>query len=124
MKNFFQSIEDWISEDTILTVPSTDYLFPIHVDSSNIGTGFILIQQVPDGKLIMSFNSRFFDKAEQKMSSVHRELLVTSLQCQSTNIKEVDHRFQYISITITNLLSTYGDLKDNSRIVSSDIKLL
>ena len=30
----FQSIKDKISENTILAVPSTDYLFHIHVDSS------------------------------------------------------------------------------------------
>ena len=73
-EELFQSIKDRISEDTILAVPSTDYLFFIHVDSSNNGTGCILIQQFPEGKRIISFNSRFFDKAEQKMSTLHREL--------------------------------------------------
>ena len=43
-KSLFQSIKDKISEDTILAEPSTDYPFHIHEDSSNVGTGFILIQ--------------------------------------------------------------------------------
>ena len=73
-EKLFHSIKDRISEDTILAVPSTDYPFHIHVDSSNVGTGCILIQKFPEGKRIISFNSRIFDKAEQKMSTLHREL--------------------------------------------------
>ena len=71
-----------MSEDTILAVPSTDYPFHLHVDSSNIGTACTLIQQFPEGKRIISFNSRTFDKAEQKMSTLHRELcgIVSALQ--------------------------------------------
>ena len=81
-EQLFQSIKDRISEDTILAVPSTDYPFHIHVDSSNVGTGCILIQQFPEGKRIIFFNSRIFDKAEQKMSTLHRELcgIVSALQ--------------------------------------------
>ena len=81
-ENLFQSIKDRISEDTIIAVPSTDYPFHIHVDSSNVGTGCILIQQFPEGKRIISFNSTKFDKAEQKMSTLHREIcgIVSALQ--------------------------------------------
>ena len=81
-ENLFQSIKDRISEDTIIAVPSTDYPFHIHVDSSNVGTGCILIQQFPEGKRITSCNSRIFDKAEQKMSTLHKELcgIVSALQ--------------------------------------------
>ena len=49
-EKLFQSIKDRINEDTILAVPSTDYSFHIHVESSNVGTGCILIQQFPEGK--------------------------------------------------------------------------
>ena len=81
-EKLLQSIKDRISEDTILAVPSTDYPFHIHVDSSNVGTGCILIQQFPEEKRIISFNSRIFDKAEQEMSALHRELcgIVSALQ--------------------------------------------
>ena len=50
--------------------------------SSNVGTGCILVQQFPEGKRIVSFNSRVFDNAEQKMSTLHRELcrIVSALQ--------------------------------------------
>ena len=79
-EKLFQSIKD--SEDTIIAVPSTDYPFHIHVDSSSVGTGCILNQLFPEGKQIISFNSRKFDKAEQKMSTLHRELcgIVSALQ--------------------------------------------
>ena len=73
-EKLFQSIKDRISEDTILALPSTDHLFHLQVDSLNVGTGCFLIQQFPEGKRIISFNSRVFDKAEQKMSTLHREL--------------------------------------------------
>ena len=72
-EKLFQSIKDRISEDMILAVPSTDYPFHIHVDSSNFGTGCILIQQFPEGKRIISL-TRIFDEADQKMSTPHREL--------------------------------------------------
>ena len=78
----FNSIKERIHKDTVLAVPSTDYPFHIHVDSSNVGRGCILIQQFSEGKRIISFNSRVFDKAEQKMSNLHRELcgIVSALQ--------------------------------------------
>ena len=72
-EKLFQSIRDRISEDTIPALPSTDYPFHIPADSSNVGTDCILIQQFPEEKPLISFNSRFFDKAEQKMSTLHRE---------------------------------------------------
>ena len=81
-EKLLQSIKERISEDTILAVSSTDYPFHLHVDSSNIGTGCILIQRFPEGKRIISFNSRIFDRAEQKTSTLHRELcgIVSALQ--------------------------------------------
>ena len=78
----FNSIKETTHKDTVLAVPSTDYPFHIHVDSSNVGTGCILIQQFPEGKRNISFNYRVFDKAAQKMSTLHRELcgIVSALQ--------------------------------------------
>ena len=69
----FQSIKDRISEVTILAVPSTDYVFQLHLDSSNVGAGCNPIQQMPEGERITSFNSRVFDETKQKMSALHRD---------------------------------------------------
>ena len=69
----FQSIKDRISEDTIFAVPSTDYVFQIHLDSSNVGASCNPIQQMPEGERITSFNSRVFHEPKQKMSTLHRE---------------------------------------------------
>ena len=57
-----------------MAVHSTEYPFHIHVDSSNVGTGCILVQKFPEGKRIILLNSRVFDNTEQKMSTLHREL--------------------------------------------------
>ena len=67
----FQDIKSRLSQDTILAIPKAEYPFHVHVDSSSIGTGSILIQEFPEGKRIISYNSRIFDKAEQKMSTTH-----------------------------------------------------
>ena len=81
-EKLFNSIKERIHRETILAIPSTDYPFHVHVDSSNVGTGCILIQLIPEGKRIISFNSRVLDKAEQEMSTLHRELcgIVSALQ--------------------------------------------
>ena len=73
-EELFRNIKDRISEETILAVSNPKYPFHIHVDSSSIGTGSILVQEFPSGKRIVSFNSRVFTKDEQKMSTLHREL--------------------------------------------------
>ena len=82
LEKLLKSIKERIHKDTVLAVPSTDYPFHIHVDSSNVGTGCILIQQIPEENRNISFNSRVFDKAEQTMSTLHRELcgIVSALQ--------------------------------------------
>ena len=81
-ETLFNDLKDRIGEDTILAIPSERYLFRIHVDSSSVGTGFILVQELPEGKRIVSSNSRIFNKSEQKMSTMHRELcgIVSALQ--------------------------------------------
>ena len=78
----FNSIKERIHKDTVLAVPSAEYPFHIHVDSSNVGTGCILIQQFPEGKRNILFKSLVFDKAEQKRSTLPRELsgIVSALQ--------------------------------------------
>ena len=63
-EKLFNFIKEGIHKDTFLAVPSSDYPFQIHVDSSNVGTACILIQHFPEGKRIISFKSRVFDKAE------------------------------------------------------------
>ena len=84
-EKLFKSIKERIHKETVLAVPSTEYPFHIHVDSSNVGTVCILIQQFPEGKRIISFNSRVFDKTEQKMFTLHRELcgIVPALQIRT-----------------------------------------
>ena len=49
-EELFTEFKTIISEDTILAVPSIKYPFHIHVDSSNVGTGCILVQQIPERK--------------------------------------------------------------------------
>ena len=69
---------------TILAIPDVPYPFYIYVDSSNVGTGSISDQEFPDGKRVVSFNSRIFDKTERKLSTMHRQLwgIVSALKTQ------------------------------------------
>ena len=80
--NYLAKPKTTFSEDTLLAVPSTERGFQNQVDSSNVGTGCILVQQLPEGEGIISTNSRVFVNAEQKMSTFHRELcgIVSALQ--------------------------------------------
>ena len=118
----FNCIKERIHKDTVLAVPSTDYPFHIHVDSSNVGKGCILIQQFPEGKRIISFNSRVFEKQNRKCP-LFTENYVELYQCSKhTNTTLSDHHFSSIFIVIINQFFTYGDAKDNCRIAFSDIK--
>ena len=71
-ETLFNSIKEKIHKDTVLAVPSTNYPLHIHGESSNVGTGCFLIQEFPEGKRIISFNSRVSDEAEQTKSTLHR----------------------------------------------------
>ena len=81
-KEVFQKLKDKFYHDISNAIPNVN--FPVHIlaDSSNVGTGCILIQDLPEGKRIVSAKLRVFDKAEQKMSTQHRELcgIISALQ--------------------------------------------
>ena len=81
-EKLFCEIKNRLSSDTVLAIPNTKHPFHVHVDSSSIGRGSIIVQEFPEGKRIVSYNSRVFDKSEQKMSTTHRELcgIVSALQ--------------------------------------------
>ena len=115
--------KDGISEDTILALPSTDYPFHIHLNSSNVGITCILKQQLPKKKRIMSFNSQVFDKAEQKLSTPNRNHVESFQHCRLTGITSLDLPNQFTCIVTTNPTFTSGDAKDNYCTVSSDTKL-
>ena len=123
-EKLFQSIKNRNSEDTILAVPSTDYLFHIHVDSLNVGTGCILIQQFPEGKCIISFTLDFPIKPNRKCLLYIENFVEQSQLYKLTNITSLDLLFLYIYIVITNRFFTYGDVKDNYHTASFDIKKL
>ena len=84
--------------------------------------GCILIQQFPGEKRICSFNSSIFDKIEQKMSTLHRELcgLVSALKTYELYIIGSIILFNFI--VITNQSFSFWDAKDNYQIGFLDIK--
>ena len=81
-ETLFNDIKERISEDTILAIPDTKHPFHVHVDASSIVVGSILVQEFPEGKRIVSFNSRIYAKEEQEMSTTARELcgVISALQ--------------------------------------------
>ena len=85
-KKVFNILKEKFAHDIFLAIPNANYPFYIHADSSDLGTGCILIQQFLDRKRIVSANSRVFDKAEQKMSPQHRELcgMLSALHCTNS----------------------------------------
>ena len=78
----FQKPKDKFCHGISNAIHNVNYPFHIHADSSNVGTGCILIQDLPEGKRIVSANSRVFDKAEQKISTQHCEIcgIISALQ--------------------------------------------
>ena len=97
-EKIFQMIKDRISEDTILAIPSTNYPFHSHVDSSNIRTGCILIQQFPEGKRIISFNSRVFDEAEKKIVHTPQGIMWDCLSV--TNLPALHYWISFFNILL------------------------
>ena len=84
----FQKPKDKFCRDIPNAIPNINYPFRIHTDSSNVGIGCILIQGFPEGKRIVSVNSRVFDKAEQKTSTQRRELcgIICALQTMNSTL--------------------------------------
>ena len=56
------TLKEKFAHDIPLAIPNPNYPFHIHADSSNLGTGCILIQQFPDRKRIVStnFSTQYF----------------------------------------------------------------
>ena len=65
-EKLFNDIKDRISEDTILAIPDTKHPFLVPVDTSSIGVGSIFVQEFPEGKRIVSLNSRIYTKGNKK----------------------------------------------------------
>ena len=103
-------------------MPSTEYPFHIHVVSSNVGTGCILVQQFPERIRIVPFNSRVFDNAEQKISTLHRELygIVSALQTYEHYI--IESPFPIYLYCDHKPYSIFGEEKDSYLIDFSNIK--
>ena len=94
-EKIFQMIKDRISEDTILAIPSTDYPFLIHVDSSNVGTRCILIQHFLEES--GSSHSILVFLIKQNRSCLH----------SSGNYVGWSQRYKLMSVTILDLLFQY-----------------
>ena len=122
-EKLFQMVKDRISEDTIPAFPSTEYPIHIHVDLSNVGTGCIIIQHFPEGKRIISVNSRSFDEAEQKCLHSTRKCAGMSELFKLRSTTSLDLLFQPTCVLTMNPSPYYGDAKDSYRTVSFDISL-
>ena len=122
MKGFFRKIKDRISEETILAGPNHKFQFLIHVESTRIGTGSSLVKEHPNGKHIVSFNSRVFTKDEQKMSTLHRELcgIISALQVYEHFMIGSPHSIKIF--VITSHCCTCGHKKEDCLTESSDTK--
>ena len=118
----FQNIKDRISEETILAVPNPKYPFHIHVDSSSIGTGSILVQEFPSGKCIVSFNSRVFTKDELKCQLCIVNYVESYPLYKLMSISSLVHHIRSKNFVITSHCCTCGHEKEDYLTVSSDTK--
>ncbi len=73
-QKLFETIKDSIKEDALCAIPDPKYPFIIYSDASNVGVGCVLLQERPEGRRIVSFNSRVFNENEQKMPIIYKEL--------------------------------------------------
>ena len=121
-EEIFIGLKTRTSEETILAVPLTEYHLQIHVDSSNIATGCMLVKQVLEAKRILSFISRFFDNAEQKMSTLQRELggIVSALQTHEQYIFGSTFSI-FLYCDYKRILYLWGE-GDNYPLIFSNIK--
>ena len=121
-ETLFNSIKERIHKDTVLAVPSTEYPFHIHVDSSNVGAGCILIQQFPEGKRITSFTLEYLTRQNKKCPPFTGNYVELYQLFRHTNITLLDHHSPSISTVTINQFFTYGDARDNYLIAFSDIR--
>ena len=119
---FFQKIEDRINEETILAVPNPRYPFHIHVDSSSMGTGSILVQEFPSGKRIVSFNFGVFAKDEQKCQPCIVNFVESYSLYKVMSISSSVHHIRSKSFAITSHCCTCGHEKEDCLTDSSDTK--
>ena len=120
-EKIFQMIKDSISEDTILAIPSTEYPFHIHMDSSNIGTGCFSIQQILRESGSSPSILVFLIKQNRKCLHSTENCVLLSQRYKITSITLMDLLFQYTCIVTINTSSTYGDARDNYLTASFDI---
>ena len=112
-EKIFHMIKDRIMEDTILAIPSTEYLFKILVDSSNAGTGYMLIQQFPDRNGSYPSILEFLIKQNRKCQHSTLNCVGMSQICKHMRILIFDLLFLYICIVTINPSSIYGDANDS-----------
>ena len=102
-------------------VTATDYPFPIHVDSSIVATGCILIQQFPEGKKLSRLTLVYTTK--QKKCPLSNENYAELYQLfRQMNSLLLDHHFPFISNVIKNQSFIYENATDNYHIASSDVR--
>ena len=118
----FNSIKERIHKDTVLAVPSTDYPFHIHVDSSNVGTGCFLIQSSLRERELSRLTLEYLTRQNKKCPLFIENFVESYQLSRHMNTTLLDHHFPSISIVIINQFFTYVDAKDNYLIAFSDIR--
>ena len=75
-EKIIQDVKNAMTPDTELTIPNTKQPFFITVDASLVGLGAVLFQMNETNKMkVISYNSRYLNTQEQKLSTLDRELL-------------------------------------------------
>ena len=121
-ETLYNSIKERIHKDSVLAVPSTEYLFHIHVDSSHVGQVVFLSNSSPRERKSSRLTLVYLTKQNKKCPLFTENCVKLYPLSRHTNTTLLDHHFPSISIVIINQFFTYGDAKDNYCIAFSDIK--
>ena len=118
----FDSIKERIHKDTVLAVPSTDYPFHIHADSSNVGTVVFLFNSSLRERELSRSTLVYLTKQNKKCPPFTVNYVASYQLSRHTSIILLDRHSLSISIVIINQFFTYGDVKDSYLIAFSDIR--
>ena len=115
-ESLFNSIKERIHNFTVLAVPSTEYPFHIHVDSSNVDTVVFLSNNFLKERDLSRLTLVYLTKQSKKCPLFIESCVEAYQLSRHTNITLSDHHIPSISIVTINHFFIYGDARDNYRI--------
>ena len=71
----FRRLKKCLTEAPILGMPTSNGMFIVDTDASNVGVGAVLSQQQENSEVVLAYASRTMNKAERNYDTTRKELL-------------------------------------------------